>query len=819
MFNVYTQIAILLKLALLCFAVAIIGNSPASADSTCGGNGQEGCGWTKKCDAGHTKYKGVCRNWGRANKKPWPAKRIGFRCVKNYAPLKVSGSWKCKPCGKSDGQPPCENGRIPFGCGNKLVEKDGVCTACGGRDQAACPKLEFGYPCTGKLEPDSAGICRSCGGKDERSCRVGKKGTICNAGLGAFNGYCKPCGQEDERACPALERGRQCAEWTTETNGYCKPCGTADTQACKVTDKGKACKEGYAWQLNGTCKMTKNESMKIAAKAYLNELGGDTIMGLISTTGDAGQDEEFFDSMETATADDLPPPPASNGACPLNFQSYTAGVAGGASLIKTFSGDAGGAFKCGGSFSDAKWYSSGAHGWTFGAEVEAGIVMGWWNSPPAALRGRSWGVIIDFPELASFISILRHRKIPDSATKIKKVPVDPVVAIGVWFEEPEDGVEAKDINWKPQGVTIMIGAGAGYGLGIEYVKAKTVQICGYEEDDCALQRWGVTAQDAEDVKDGDFDDIDNIVIDVTERATGYILVDMYKPNEAPELGVKFDRDTWTDKRDYKREVNGETTERICFRRNFEFLRYRASSRDCDDGTELTVQADLEGGWTRPGVGFFGVSTDDDDDVAVHVHDRTPDELTVDIYEEGESPRLGLVFTRHTKNDRRDFERIVGGETVERLCFRDSFTELRFRDSKWDCSWGKRMGELDELPDWVESSGGSAARNRATPDVTPDATQDVTKNATKVSVQSELDLAGGLWMFEVQGNKFYLKVVEQFPNEIIVQRANSSDTTTYSQTSPAAFVGEAGQRLLFQNEGNGLWVSADGSRRYQIRRVN
>lgn len=826
MFRMSTQIAILIKLVFLCFAIAWIVSPTASADSTCGGNGQKGCGFVKKCDSGMTKYKGVCRNWGRENKKPWPKSRIGFQCKKNLAPLKVRNEWKCKPCGKQAGQPPCETGRIPFGCGNKLVPEGGICTTCGNEGEKACPKAEFGYPCTGKLRPDSGGICRGCGGENERSCRVGKKGTICDAGLGAIEGFCKPCGGEDEPACPALERGRQCEQWTTETNGICKPCGTAATQACKVTDRGKACQEGYAWQINGTCKMTENGSMRVAATKYLNDLGAETIMGLVSTTGDAAQDEAFFDSMENATAETLPRAPlttgssqtsSTNGACPSDFQSYTAGVAGGAGLIKTVSGDAGGAFKCGGSFDEAKWYSSGAHGWTLGAEAEVGIVMGWWKAPPGALRGRSRGVVFDIFEVFSFLksAASKFEELPKSVGKIKGVPVDPVVAIGVWFNEPEDGVDAADIDWKLQGITIMVGGGTGYGVGVEYVKAKTVQVCGYEEDDCALQRWAEVEADLNLFENGDRGAQDGLVIDVTERAKGYIKADIYAPGKEPRMGVRFDRHTWTDKRDYDRKEDGKTVERICFRRNFEFLRYRDNGKDCSWGTKIEFVGDLDDDWTIPGTGFFEFSDDDapNDKIAVQVHNRSEQEITVDIYEKGKSPRLDLTFTRHTRFDNRDYELVVDGETKERLCYRSGMAELRYRDSNKDCSWGDRLQNVYSLPDWAleTQSPNSAQRSLQR--------QPVTRASEDRSSSSGTGLFNTLWMFEVQGNKFYLKVVDAASGKIVIQNVNSTNRVTYTQTSSGEYVANSGQRLSFESASAGEWISADGSRKYPMSRVN
>ncbi|MEL6661798.1 MAG: hypothetical protein AAFO57_05800 [Pseudomonadota bacterium] len=81
------------------------------------------------------------------------------------------------------------------------------------------------------------------------------------------------------------------------------------------------------------------------------------------------------------------------------------------------------------------------------------------------------------------------------------------------------------------------------------------------------------------------------------------------------------------------------------------------------------------------------------------------------------------------------------------------------------------------------------------------------------------LAGSLWMFEVQGQKVYLKVVEASSESIVIQRANSPEKTTYTRTGTGEYSDSSGQRVSWPDNQAGTWASADGSRVYEMVRVN
>lgn len=617
MFNMSKQFAIFLKIAFLCLAVFWIGNGTASAG--CGGKDEKACAAWKsgpQCSGNLTKYKKYCRNWGQPNKKAWPASRFGFRCGKGYAPLRG----KCKPCGKAHGQPACEIGRIPSGCGNGLVTRNKICRACGGANQEACPKIEFGYPCRGEYEPDGNNICRSCGGngekacralkpgdqchgslqsidgrcqpcggEDERACPILASGTVCKSGLGQFDGYCKPCGTLNQRACPAIEVGRQCEVWTTKRDGYCRPCGTVETGACRVTDKGKACQDGLQWTVSGQCKMTEEAALKAQVIADFEAMGTETIQSLIDSAIALRENEDYAASLDDSDEDS---PAAPTGiSCPGNIhQTYTVGVVGGAQLGIGVSGEVGAAFRCTstpGFANDSKWYSGGAISYGLQANAEAGVTLGMWQSEVNQLRGKVHGWTFDVVELAGLASKSAIR-VPSA--NIKGVPVKPSIVVGLWYGRKDTDMDGQS-NWDfdYEGMTLTVTALVGEGIGPEYVRATTNQVCDYEMG-CAIGNWF-------EVDDDDVRMSDGLAISVKERTEDHIIVDLFE-NGVARRDLKFERDTWLDKRDYKRVSNGEVQERICFRQNFRTLRFMPEDRNCDRGLKLIMP---------------GVDKDDDED--------------------------------------------------------------------------------------------------------------------------------------------------------------------------------------------------------------
>ena len=127
--------------------------------------------------------------------------------------------------------------------------------------------------------------------------------------------------------------------------------------------------------------------------------------------------------------------------------------------------------------------------------------------------------------------------------------------------------------------------------------------------------------------------------------------------------------------------------------------------------------------------------------------------------------------------------------------------------------------------WVQGLGGEPPATIETFPVADDPSlQAISASGTRARTpvarpSADTQLAGSLWMFEVQGNKFYLKVVEQTADKIIIQRANSTEQTAYNRTASGEYIANTGQRISISNAAAGQWISADGARSYQMSRAN
>ncbi|MAK61520.1 MAG: hypothetical protein CMK09_11110 [Ponticaulis sp.] len=154
----------------------------------------------------------------------------------------------------AEGQEPCPVTYRGERCDSWLSEQGGTCQPCGREDQPKCPAIKSGYPCKGKLEPDSSNVCKPCGGQDEKACRTFKEGARCDGDLEIIDGYCKVCGIEGAEACPTLASGYPCKGKTEpDGNNICQPCGGEDQKACRTFKPGKRCDDGLA-NFDGTCR-------------------------------------------------------------------------------------------------------------------------------------------------------------------------------------------------------------------------------------------------------------------------------------------------------------------------------------------------------------------------------------------------------------------------------------------------------------------------------------------------------------------------------------------------------------------------------------
>ncbi|MCR9271206.1 MAG: hypothetical protein NXH72_14530 [Hyphomonadaceae bacterium] len=328
--------------------------------------------------------------------------------------------------------------------------------------------------------------------------------------------------------------------------------------------------------------MTEKAALKAQVIADFEAMGAETVQSLINSAVSLREDEAYARSLEDSD-EDSPPPPPGVSCVGRNHQSYTVGLVGGAQLVIGVSGEVGAGFRCQstpGAGNDSKWYSGGAISYGLQANAEAGVTLGMWQSEVNQLRGKVHGWTFDVMDLITLSNALEYSNIKIPTAKIKGVPVKPAIAIGLWYNRKDTDMDGKG-NWDfdYSGMTLTVTGVVGEGIGPEYVRATTNQVCDYEMG-CAIGNWYEVDDDDARVSNG-------VAITVTERTKEHIIVDLYK-NGSAQSGVKFERDTWSDKRDYKRVSNGDVQERICFRQNFRTLKYMDEDRNCDRGLKLIM---------------------------------------------------------------------------------------------------------------------------------------------------------------------------------------------------------------------------------------
>lgn len=551
------------------------GTADAKPSDKCSAEGQKPCpAWYSGpvCDPGLGTFNGKCQKCGKHGQRQCPAIERGRQCQKGLK--KISG--KCyKSCGNV-GEIACPKIYLGYPCrGATEPDSKNICRACGGNGQKACRAMKPGEQCNSGLDKDSNGICRPCGGNGEAACSIIKAGPICEAGLGKFDGICRPCGLKGQRACPAMESGRQCEPWTTQRDGVCQPCGTENARACRVTDRGKPCQDGLKRKLNGICVVSVEEATRRAAMAKLESTGAATFLSAFNFTQDVNDDDSLTRSLEDEDASEISGEEA-QAACGVDedntgvrSQTWTVSVGASVKALVGVEGEAGVAIPCdretdGDLFNFEndeklfKWFASSAFSLQLGAGAEGAVTVGWWVNEMDEIRGKSHGWTVDLTDLVGPAEKLKDLKIEKGAS----------ASITWWFERRDEDGDGKDDEVGPyQGFTITLAAGKTAGLGSGYRAATTTQVCTYDMD-CALHTWEGQGE----------------TITVTARNEDRILVNM-----DGETDIKFVRDTWLDKRDYKLlDDDGDVVERICFRSNFTKLFYLRGAGDCDDGKALRI---------------------------------------------------------------------------------------------------------------------------------------------------------------------------------------------------------------------------------------
>jgi microsomal dipeptidase-like Zn-dependent dipeptidase len=217
------RFAVLSVVLLIGFSVAFAARD-SSAQGSCGGEGQPGC---------------------------------GFDCQKNL--VLVGGRCRHPACGR-DGEAACTTLQRAFkSCDDvnpALVELAGKCVVrgvCGEEGQRACLAIERSPSCNHKNLAEVAGRCvhPACGRAGERPCLVTERGLqACDEGLAAVSGACRAaCGADGQRACLVTERIPACDANLANQSGTCRhpACGRIGERACPVPERpGQICDTGLS---------------------------------------------------------------------------------------------------------------------------------------------------------------------------------------------------------------------------------------------------------------------------------------------------------------------------------------------------------------------------------------------------------------------------------------------------------------------------------------------------------------------------------------------------------------------------------------------
>ena len=197
---------------------------------------------TRKCQACGTKDGGPCC-------APDVRYALGrcFEDAQTKKTLTCNDPWAgergtCIPCGRWIGDVACMT-RQP--CADGLVEKDGICIACGQPGQPTCDR---GDPCRGgqSVPNKSYSQCVAAGGAWQPCLPNGDcsfQRMFCNP-----QKVCEPCGGGGETCCPPAE-GNQCTVGECR-DGRCFACGYMNMPECTTGDR---CRDGSE-PVNGFCR-------------------------------------------------------------------------------------------------------------------------------------------------------------------------------------------------------------------------------------------------------------------------------------------------------------------------------------------------------------------------------------------------------------------------------------------------------------------------------------------------------------------------------------------------------------------------------------
>ncbi len=706
-----------------------------------------------------------------------PRSSWGFECEKGLAPGTYDGKRACVKCGGRN-QPACEPRRVGKQCTASYTQKNsaGICEPRGGNNQ---PKLRgIGYDCRPGYNVGSNGKCQTCGGVGQVACESTRPGDRCTAAYTQKNsaGICEARGGNNQPKLRGI--GYDCRPgYNVGSNGKCQTCGGVDQVACETTRPGDRCTAAYTQKNSaGICEARGGEGQPI-----MTGIGFDCRPGFnwqrnsdgdkyCTACGGAGQVAcETTRPGERCTA--AYTQKNSEGICEArggNGQPTLTGLG----------------FECRPGFNWRKHGDGakrcepcGAQGqpkceeFRDGPKCEPGLKV---DSRP----GRNY-CVADEPDEFDLVYEASKDKLREVGDNI----FDAIVPMAFELHSDQDTLEeindndedaAGDLEDDSRSFselvdfkTLSVGATAEanfiIGVGVEGGVAFDIT------DQEKAMKWYSSFAVSNQLGYGSSYGAVLGIWNVQNNQLGAPVSE----GGAKSVGVIFDVRTWL-------EFAGKKST---------FL--------TDIGTQSSTATLLIGVWFER-----------DEDVTEY-EDLKFTGFTL-------SPVLGVG------------QNIAGTTYVEATTFQSrapvtNETELN-NLSSWKLAGG---GDLQRCYGqcWVDGLGRERPDYLQTYPVIDDpsllnvSTSGTRARTPAANSSSDVRLAGSLWMFEVQGNKFYLKVVDAASGKIVIQNVNSTNRVTYTQTSSGEYVANSGQRLSFESASAGEWISADGSRKYPMSRVN
>ncbi|MEM1036685.1 MAG: hypothetical protein AAGI14_07990 [Pseudomonadota bacterium] len=709
MFGMASKFTIVLKLAVLCLAVAFIGQGTAAA---CGGKNESVCSWKV------------------------------FKCDKNYAP---NSSDKCVRCG-GKGQPACEALRPGKRCTAAYTQKNSndICEARGGNNQ---PKLRgIGYDCRPGHNVGSNGKCTKCGGTNQVACEATRPGKQCTVAYNQKNsdGICEPRGGNNQPKLKGI--GYDCRPgFNVGSDGKCTTCGGTDQVACEATRPGDRCTAAYT-QANsdGICEPRGGEGQPI-----MSGIGFDCRPGFNWQKDDDGEKicTACGGTGQVACEATRPGTRCTAAYTQANDDRICEPRGGEGQPILSGIG-----FDCRPGFNWRKNAEGEKYCTACGGENQIGC--------EATRSGQGFcneGYEYDLGDKRCYLKPGEY----DDPFYVTNYSSSSVYATVHWYatndelwimDEAEIAANSTHEFWIAGERTCTTEK---YNSGSAYDPSNIVQVIFGDRlrDTCAAQHFQVLfwSDEFDRVKWAVENALVGSVIQIMMEYGGGKAVAKVTNGLIPVPGVSSATDAvslWL------------------------FNVYRDLRDPNGDLAEFGVHAWAYNLPQRKGwVAYWG-------------EDYRPD--------------FGLT-TSETPNH----------EALLHPCERGGFSWATAPNDDGDLVGGIEIPDAGDCDDWEPSS--------ASVPLTVTASYG-SRVAQSVSA-APVSLVGSLWMFEIQGNKFYLKVTDQRSNTISVQRANSTEQTTYTRSASGNYVAADGQRLAFTNATTGQWISADGAARYTMSRVN